>query len=524
VVDAVAGGINYVGALIYIHGAGSGGTNYLGQVTSVSGNTLGISPATSVSVSAGTVARYYASWTGRLVGGVAHSQVQTVYTTGVSGSGSGPYTVTISPGVYFNNIRSGQTPGAWWGGIVQNDGIEDLTLDHSLASGNTTVAMYGCYQCWVKNVRSLYGQRDHVYLYQSLNDVVQDSYFYESQSHGSESYGVELSLSSGVLINNNIFQAITNPIQFTQATGSVVAYNYGIYEGFRNENAQTADAGHNAGNSMNLWEGNNFFGIWTDIVWGASSTTTHFRNMLRGWQSGKTAYTMPVSISSWIRGYNFIGNVLGQPSYHNNYESYSTSSSAGTNGGSTANTSIYVLGWSGNSSPAACTNPPVCDPVVRSSLMRWGNWDIATNDVKWDSTEASPAATAYLGANFTTTYFNGLAHSLPASLYYTLKPSWWPQASPWPANGPDVSSGNLGTCSGTYSGAQATTTTSGLCAGGAFTAGWASHAASIPAQDCYLGNMSGPPDGTGSVLSFDANACYYSAVLPPRGRTTLLIR
>jgi len=38
----------------------------------------------------------------------------------LSGSGNGPYTVTISPGVYFNNIRSSQSPGAWWPGFVQN--------------------------------------------------------------------------------------------------------------------------------------------------------------------------------------------------------------------------------------------------------------------------------------------------------------------------------------------------------------------------------------------------------------------
>ena len=88
--------------------------------------------------------------------------------------------------------------------------------------------------------------------------------------------------------------------------------------------------------------------------------------------------------------------------------------------------------------------------------MRWGNYDTVTSGVKWDSTEASPAAVAYAGANFSSSYFSGLTHSLPASLYYTSKPSWWPSTKAWPAIGPDVVIGQSGTCSGTYAGAQAT--------------------------------------------------------------------
>jgi hypothetical protein len=49
---------------------------------------------------------------GRIIGGLVHSTQQETMITGVSGSGSGPYTVTISPALYFNNIRSGQSPGA----------------------------------------------------------------------------------------------------------------------------------------------------------------------------------------------------------------------------------------------------------------------------------------------------------------------------------------------------------------------------------------------------------------------------
>lgn len=449
---------------------------------------------------------------GRIISSLTHSLQQVTYTTGVTSLGGGSYTVTISPGVYFNNIRSGQSPGAWWPGFVQNDGIENLTIDHSGSALNTNVNLYDCYHCWVKNIRSLAAERDHVWISQSMGSVVRDSYFYQSQSAGSQSYAVELEESSAILIENNIFQQTTNPVMSGLATGSVIAYNFSIdniYSGGSGQFVQASYYSHNAGNSMNLYEGNNFVGIWSDANWGSGALGTLFRNMLIGWQTGKTANTVPVIIESWSRGFNLAGNVLGQPSYHTNYESYATSTTSGVNGGSAAELSVYALGWTGNGGNGGCTSPPVCDTLARSTLMRWGNWDVVTNATKWDSTEASPGAVTYIGTNFSSGYFGSLAHTLPNSLFYSSTPSWWPSGKVWPPVGPDVSGGNLGTCTGTYLGAQATS--SGQCTSGSLTTQWAGHANSIPAQDCYLNTMGGPPDGTGSVLSFNAGTCYSSS-------------
>jgi hypothetical protein len=452
---------------------------------------------------------------GRIINNVTHSLQQVVLVTGVTSQGGGSYSVTISPGTYFTNIRSSQSPGAYWTGFVQNDGLENLTIDHSQTSANTAINLSNCYQCWVKNVRSVKAARDHVWINSSLNDVVRDSYFYAAQSSGSQSYAVELEESSGVLIENNIFQQTTNPLMFGQSTGTVVGYNYSIdniYSGGSGQFVQASYAGHNAGNTMNLWEGNNFVGIWSDANWGSSFAQTLFRNMLIGWQSGKTANTTPILFESWSRGYNVLGNVLGQPGYNTTYESYATSTTGGVNQ-SQVDTSIYGFGWTGNTGSGTCVTNPVCDPLARSSTMRWGNWDTATNGAKWDSTEASPGAIPYLSANFTPSYFSSLSQTLPASLYYGSTPSWWPASKPWPPVGPEVSSGNLGVCSGgTYTGAQATA--SGQCTGGTLSSAWASHAASIPAQDCYLNTMGGPPDGSGGELNFDASQCYASTGTP----------
>ncbi|QNI33495.1 hypothetical protein H7849_05980 [Alloacidobacterium dinghuense] len=456
------------------------------------------------------------NYDGRTVGGVTYSQKQVTYVTGVKNNGNGTYSVTISPGVYFNNIRPSQSPGAWWMAPVQNEGLENLSIDQSNIT-DMGVAMYGCYHCWIKNLRSINAGRGHVISFLSAGDVIRDSYFYQSQSHFSESYGIEVESSSSTLVVNNIFQQLTNSLMFGQGSGWVTAYNLGVDNLYADAGSvweQTADAGHNAGNAMNLWEGNNLFGIWSDDSWGAAPVSTFYRNQLLGWENGKSESTYPVSLESWSRAFNVVGNVLGQPGYQTTYESYANSSTGGANGGETANVSIYVLGWTGADGTGGCTGPSLCDPLVRSTLMRWGNFDTVTAGVKWDATESSPAAVPYVNANFSSSYFTSLAHTLPPSLYYSSTPTWWPAGKPWPPIGPDVSSGNLGVCgSGTYAGAQATS--SSQCAGGSLSTAWAGHANSLPAQDCFLNVMHGPPDGTGSVLNFDATQCYASSGQTP---------
>jgi hypothetical protein len=438
---------------------------------------------------------------GRTVSGVTHSQQQVAFITGVTSLGGGSYTVTLSQGVYFSNVRTGQNAGAWWSGVVQNDGLENLTIDGtSIANGN--VEFYDCYQCWVKNVRSLNAARNHIEFSQSADDVVRDSYLYQSQSHATTSYGIEFEEASAVLVENNIFQQVTNPIMFGQGSGNVMSYNFSINQPTTSLfSPQTSYDSHNAGNEMNLWEGNNFLGIWTDDAWGSSTQGTYFRNMLNGWQGGGYSTNFqPLQIRTWIRGMNVVGNVMGTAGIQNQYQAVATSSSGGT-GAPDAGTSIYELGWSDDGGTGVCATIS-CDPLVGTTLMRWGNYDTVNAATQWNTTEAAPAAVTFMNANFTTSYFSSLAHTLPASLHYNATPSWWPTGKAWPPVGPDVSSGNVGTCSGgTYAGYQATS--SSQCTGGTLASAWASHVTSNPAQDYYLNVMLGPPDGTGSVLSFD---------------------
>jgi hypothetical protein len=455
---------------------------------------------------------------GRVIGGVGRSQQQVVAVTAVVNNNDGTYTVTLSRPVYFTNIRAAQSPGVYWLNMTQNDGLENITIDHGSVTANTPIAIVNCYQCWVRNVRSLTSKRAHVLIWNGLDDVVRDNYFYAAQGAGSQSYGVEFEVTSGVVVENNIFHQTTTPIMSGQGAGNVVGYNYSVNNIYNSTFMMFSNYAHNAGNEMNLWEGNNLNGINCDASsWGSSAQGTFFRNFVNGWQSGKSNATFPIALGGRCRAFNLIGNVLGQPKVHSNYESYATSSTAGVNGGtSNVNSSIYSLGWTGIAGIGGCSGPPTCDSLVRPTLMRWGNFDTATGTTKWDAGEASATAVPYVNANFSSSYFSSLSPALPASLYYNSKPSWWPTSKAWPPIGPDVSSGNLGVCNGAYKGSQATA--AGQCGGGGdLNIGWAAHANSIPAQDCYLNVMQGPPDGSGSVLSFDARQCYGSTIPAPTG-------
>src|SRR5262249_19080693 len=156
---------------------------------------------------------------GRRINGYTYSQKQIAIITSVSGSGTGPYTVGITPGVYFNNIRSSQHPGAWFPGTVVNDGLESVYVDGSALS-LFNIEIVACYECWVKGVSTYNAGRAHIETYLSSNTVIWGNYFYQSQSHSEESYSVEQEQTSAELIENNIFQQLANPLMAGNTSGS----------------------------------------------------------------------------------------------------------------------------------------------------------------------------------------------------------------------------------------------------------------------------------------------------------------
>jgi hypothetical protein len=419
---------------------------------------------------------------GRNIGGVDRNQIQIVKV--VSGcasgcSGSGPFTITITPGIYAANYRSSQSPGAWWISFLQNAGVENLSVDLSASGGYSGFVFTDAANCWVSGVRSLKANRNHVWLMQAAHVTVQNSYFFGTQNSAAQSYGVESYIASDNLVVNNIFQQVTSPIMMGPSQGSAFAFNYTNNNSYYSATWMMPSimGGHDAGGIYNLYEGNVGTSWLADVFHGTSGLNTIFRNRFAGWDFNRLTNTVPIVLFSYNRYNNFIGNVLGQPGYHSLYQ---------TSLGTGATTSIFDFG-SGNAEGSVAIHG---DPLVASTALRWGNYDTVTSTVRWCGDSSSLgwsttcASVSEIPSKLTDIYANPVPGStnLPPSLLYPSIPKWWPAGKPWPLIGPDVSSGNI--------------------------TGLAGHANTNPAQDCYANVMAGPSDGAGIPLTFNASACY----------------
>jgi hypothetical protein len=95
---------------------------------------------------------------------------------------------------------------------------------------------------------------------------------------------------------------------------------------------------------------------------------------------------------------------------------------------SNCNTSIYQIGWSSS----ACRTGSVDDPLRRSTMLRWGNYDVVQAAVQSNASEIPTAAVPFVNGNPVPA-----AHSLPSSFSPATKPIRW-GPMPWPAIGPEV--------------------------------------------------------------------------------------
>ncbi len=421
---------------------------------------------------------------GRIIGGVTHSLQQLVTVTAINGS-----SYTISPGLYANNWRAGQSPGAWWIPAISQVGIEHMTVDHTNSStGGAGIYLYSCHNCWVKDVKSLNANRNHVWLFYSAHDTVRDNYFYGTKNAASSSYGVEVYEASDHLIENNIFQHVTAPIMFGQSAGTVVGYNYALDNYYTSSVnwLEASSATHNAGNEMNLFEGNELYSIECDTTWGTGGDITLFRNQLPGrGMNGATLTSLntnSIILMSHCRGYNIVGNALGTSAYHTTYEAFPPNSVSS----SSCDHTVYQWGWGGTECGTNSNLGVPDDTLARSTSLRWGNYDTVNASVQWNPSEIPTAAVPFINGNSVP-----VDQNLPASFYLSSKPSWWGTV-PWPAIGPDVT-------------------------GGPLTAG---HAYAIPAQVCYNNSAK---DSSG-ILTFNANNCYLpsSAPAPPTNLTVVV--
>lgn len=376
------------------------------------------------------------------------SQAQVVQVVSVN---PGANQVTISDPVFPNNFRSSQEPGVWWfppNTMPHDIGIEDMTLDNALDVGTTSSAgiyFRRCFNCWVRNIRSLIGSMTHIYAKDGVSHItVRDSYFFGQKGGGSQSYSVSgLGVESDFLIENNVMINQIGAV-VSVLNGSVVGYNFMMADG------STSSAGalwpmlnmnHDV-SGWNLFEANNTPMLLADNIHGTQSgPNTVFRARVRGQNTpAKNSNMHTVNLNAFSRGFNFVGSVLGTIGLQiaPYYQTCRTSDV----------TCIYQNDITSES------NPPIPnDTKVTSSMLRWGNYDTATGDTRWCGNSSSPGWSTICGSvSEIPGYFFGLGtpgvpstQNLPASFYLPARPSWWATAfgTPrWPAIGPDVTGGN----------------------------------------------------------------------------------
>jgi hypothetical protein len=430
-------------------------------------------------------------------------QQQIVNVTSISGSG--PYTVGITPGIYATNWQASHSPAAWWAtNPVQGDGVENISLDHT--NGGDGITFFNCTGCWARSIRSVRSSTTgtgwyHVGFAICNHCEVRDSYFY---GYSGDAYGVGAYVASDILQENNISQW-PGEISFysSDCEGCVSIYNFAVNAIYSKSTWLSQSSYYHAVVSLSLQEGNIGTGLYADSFHGTHVLNTQFRNRWDGREQNNgtvtTSGTVAIRLNPGARYNNALGNVLGTPGYHTNYKA--------TPGSGNLTTSVIGAGVY----PEVGMN----DNLVATTAMFWGNWDAASGSLHWNAAEVPAGLSSYSNAVPS-------AQSLPASFFYSSKPSWWPSGKAWPPIGPGVAGGNVGQCSGgTYSTSEAFAASQ--CSGGTLTPVAGGLVTSIPAMDCYFNSMGGNANGTGGPLKFDSSACYSSnnGINPPTGLTAV---
>jgi len=373
-------------------------------------------------------------------------------------------TVTFSPPLY---TAYSYTPlAAYFSESAKWAGVENLQIyaNGTTNSGNgdayaSNVTLASCAYCWVKGVENNYSDGDHVQVRNSFRCEVRDSYFSNDFNHvaGQTDANVNLLIgTSGTLVENNIFERLhISMLAEWGAAGNVFAYNFstGAYDtSAPNVTMMDYDGNHGSHPQFNLAEGNVVARMEDDAIWGSTSHNTWFRNWAWGTTyicspAGSTRASYSCASGTWanqaVRAMeqpgipytngtgawwdNLIGNVVGSAPLAALGTEYTggpspclaCNVSPTTRGYQTSYDYSFGYGSAGDST-GACSSVATCPSYITTLLH--GNYDHATSSVEvWAS---------------------GVTHTLPASFYRSSKPAWWGNTIPWPAIGPDVTTGD----------------------------------------------------------------------------------
>jgi parallel beta-helix repeat protein len=348
-------------------------------------------------------------------------------------------TVTVSPEIPFT-FDLNPTLVQYSIPPLVNTGIEDLTLDGDGIAG-FPIEFYGAWGCWVRGVEILRSVSRQIFVYNFVNGEIRDNYIHDVIGGGPDHEGIDLYEDCSFnLIENNIlynggFPGITLGDSKGGCVGNVIGYNF-VYAANTSSPAMAgADicVSHGPHNSFNLVEGNIAGGLLSDGYFGSTSHTTVLRNWLTATHPTATDNLIAVNLGRWNNYFSLVGNVLGSSTF-STAGLYAPEIIFGYNqhviyklGFPNLGNNYYSLTWGPTTPPdyrfqASNNNPggqlQELDLNVKTTLLRHGNFDYLTATTKWD-----PAISN---------------QTIPASVYYKSKPSWWPPDVAFPPIGPDL--------------------------------------------------------------------------------------
>lgn len=294
---------------------------------------------------------------------------------------------------------------------VREAGVEDLGVS---GGGNGNIRFEAAAYSWVKNVDDTFWSGEGVAINHSFRVEVRDSTIHHSAFSEPGGAGYAISLANGsseVLIENNaVHDANKVMVVRSSGAGSVVGYNY-MDNGVITSTPEWIETGlngsHMAGSHHILFEGNQAFNYDSDNTHGSAIAMTVFRNHLVGRRSGYggtgNQRAAGLMFGSWWHA--FIGNVLGEEGRMDGwiYEDPGDGATGSRSDAWRSGGAIWRLGYD----PGHWDQ--VADPKVRSTVLRDGNFDYVTGEVRWDRTP----------------------RPLPPSLYLKEKPAFFGD-EPWP--------------------------------------------------------------------------------------------
>ena len=327
-------------------------------------------------------------------------------------------TITFSTPIHATYTRQKQAELTRYTGSnvhVRDAGIEDLAL---AGGGDGSIRFEAAAYSWVKNVDNTLWVGEGVGINHSFRVEIRDSSLRDGAwpQPGGGGYAISLAWgSSEILIENNVVLNVNKVlVARSSGAGSVVGYNY-MDNGYIMNAPDWVEVGLNASHMVGshhvLFEGNASFNYDSDNTHGNAIAMTVFRNHLIGRRHSMAgmvnARGAGLMYGSWW--HTFIGNVLGEAGHMAGW--IFEDPGDGTLGHTTSRWGTAPTVWKLGYDPGQWDQLP--DPKVRATVVRDGNFDYVSSQVRWDRP----------------------VQPLPASLYLAAKPAFfgghrWPWVDP----------------------------------------------------------------------------------------------